>query len=216
MTYHCTEKRFLKDITQHQMKVTSDDGTHRHITFSNNGSSTYHFELITWPGYLCITGDCGTYVFRRITDMFEFFRIDGNDFNHNKNGLSINPGYWAKKLEAEDGGGKHGKEWSSDKFEQAVKEHFHNRFPEEQHDDLTEADKLSKTEIWEEIKTWVLSSSSDEHEAVAAVNSFDTNSFQFDDFWERDTTDYTFHYLWCCYAIAWGIQQYDKYKGVSK
>ena len=23
---------------------------------------------------------------------------------------------------------------------------------------------------------------------------------------------YTFHYLWCCYALAWGINQYDDHR----
>jgi hypothetical protein len=25
-------------------------------------------------------------------------------------------------------------------------------------------------------------------------------------------TRFTFHFLWCCYALAWGINMYDKSK----
>jgi hypothetical protein len=29
------------------------------------------------------------------------------------------------------------------------------------------------------------------------------------DLWGHDFTEYTFRFLWCCYALAWGIQRYD-------
>ena len=35
--------------------------------------------------------------------------------------------------------------------------------------------------------------------------------FEFRDFWETNLCDYTFHFTWCCYALAWGIQQYDQH-----
>jgi hypothetical protein len=101
MNNDCTEQQFLSNVKNHTMKIIKDDDLHRHISFSNNGSNIYRFDLITWPGSLCIDGDCGTYVFRRITDMFEFFRVDDHDFNKNRDGgLSINTGYWGEKLTA--------------------------------------------------------------------------------------------------------------------
>jgi hypothetical protein len=42
------------------------------------------------------------------------------------------------------------------------------------------------------------------------IRNFD--AFEFSDFWEHDLTEYTYHYIWCCYAIAWGIAEYDKAK----
>jgi hypothetical protein len=36
--------------------------------------------------------------------------------------------------------------------------------------------------------------------------------FAFSDFWEHDLTDFTNRYTWCCYALAWGVSQYDKAK----
>lgn len=53
-----------------------EDGIYRHIRFRQPGTMCMHFDLITWPGYLCYTGDMGTYVFTRLADMFEFFRTD--------------------------------------------------------------------------------------------------------------------------------------------
>ena len=72
----CPEAIFLRDVAEHEMIVVRDDGVHRHIRFKKPGTSCMHFDLITWPGYLCYTGDMGTYVFSRLTDMFEFFRTD--------------------------------------------------------------------------------------------------------------------------------------------
>lgn len=83
------QEEFLKSVSEHKMTVLLDRGTHRHLHFSN-GSFNQHFILTTWPGYLCISGDMGCYVFRRLKDMFCFFRGEG-----------INVQYWAEKCEAE-------------------------------------------------------------------------------------------------------------------
>ena len=32
----------------------------------------------------------------------------------------------------------------------------------------------------------------------------------FQDWWKVDTDDYSFRFLWCCYALAWGVQKYDE------
>lgn len=69
-----TEETFLADVAAHQIHVLRDDGVHRHIRFKRPGTYCMQFDLITWPGYLCYTGDMGTYVFNRLEDMFEFFR----------------------------------------------------------------------------------------------------------------------------------------------
>ena len=95
----CTEKRFLDNVAHHDMTILRNDGVDRHLRFRKPGTIIYGFDLITWPGHLCITGDCGTYVFSRVDDMFCFFRMSINDFNHHKDrAVNINPGYWGEKL----------------------------------------------------------------------------------------------------------------------
>ena len=32
-----------------------------------------------------------------------------------------------------------------------------------------------------------------------------------DFFMDHTCEEYTYHFVWCCYAIAWGISEYDKY-----
>jgi hypothetical protein len=93
-------EEFIKDVSQHKMQILRDDGLYRHIRFKRENTSCYYFDLITWPGALCYTGDMGTFVFSRIPDMFEFFRTDGEKGAD----LRINPGYWSEKLLAVDGG----------------------------------------------------------------------------------------------------------------
>lgn len=114
-----TAGRFAKDAEHHQMTVLHDDGLYRHLRFVRTApnaktgnverSSSYWFELVTWPGRLTVTGDCGTYTFARLDDMFEFFRGD-----------RINPGYWAEKVQGE----TQLKKYSEDLFRQRVTEYI--------------------------------------------------------------------------------------------
>ena len=86
-------ERFMEDTAHHKMEVLIDNGLYRHLKFTNNGSSIYRFDIHTWPGFLCVCGDMGTYVFQRLDDMFEFFRSTDAT-------LRINPHYWAEKCQA--------------------------------------------------------------------------------------------------------------------
>lgn len=196
------EARFLNDIARHKMEIKKDDGIYRHIRFSREGSCVYRFDLITWPGHLCYTGDMGTYVFSRINDMFDFFIMDKNDFNNDKNKkLNVNPGYWTQKALSKD---KYHEieEYSSELFEEAIKEYFDSYFEDEENE-------VEKNECWEEIKNDVLFYSEESEEtAMKKATDFEYNGFEFEDFWENDVKDYTFHYIWGLYAIVWGILQY--------
>ena len=60
--------RFKRDIAEHAVTVIRNDGVNRHIRLSKPGTGCYHFDLVTWPGILCYTGDMGTFVFQRLTE----------------------------------------------------------------------------------------------------------------------------------------------------
>ena len=205
MSDQCTEQRFLEDIAKHKMSIIRDDGVNRHVRFKREGSSTYLFDLITWPGYLCYCGDMGTYVFRRIEDMFEFFRTDRGDFNFNKNGLSINPGYWGEKLESVSRFGEGFKAYSQDKFKSIINERVESYI-------LDEEKSTESADSLKEAVDDVLSCCEFEHDARQAANDFEHEGFSFHDFWESDLTEYTYHFIWCCYALAWAVKQYDEAK----
>lgn len=105
---------FTKDISTHAMTVLLYNGLYRHAKFKKPTDSWHHwFEIITWPGCLTINGDMGTWTFSRIEDMFSFFRC--------RNGLSINPAYWAEKLQSGSSGGyRQAKEFSMEDFSERL------------------------------------------------------------------------------------------------
>lgn len=206
MTYELNEKSFLADVAKHEMTILRDDGVNRHVRFSCNGSSNMRFDLITWSGYLCYCGDMGTYVFSRIDDMFQFFRTDRRYFNFNKSGLSINKSYWGEKLQAESTFGEGYKKYSQDKFKKIINEIVENHIFDSE---LSEDDA---NELRDEINSDVIDNSEFEYQARESANEFKHNGFELTDFWEYDLTDYTHHYVWCCYALAWGIEKYDETK----
>lgn len=222
--YACTEQQFLKNISQHAMTVLRDDGVHRHIRFKRPDSSSYWFDLVTWNGSLCIDGDMGTYVFRRLDDMFEFFRTD-RDWMRADATLAINPSYWGEKLQATANFGQF-MQFSEERFRRCVKEQFdswcESEGPEDrvdEPDDIAEFTAL-KNELWDEIEDEVLAHASDgETRAIDAAVSFESNvapDFNFDSAWEWRCQDFTYHFIWCCYAIAWGVKTYDDAKATTK
>jgi hypothetical protein len=216
MTYQCTEEKFLKDISAHEMIVIRDDGINRHIRFKKPGTGCMHFDLITWPGYLCYTGDMGTYVFQRLEDMFEFFRTDRKYSLRDGATLSINPSYWGEKLQSVD---RHGgyEEFDKDKFTAVINSYRVNWMREYRHI----LDKDERRELWEAVEQDVLWSLDDhEQSAFIAANSFshrvNGKNFAFDDLWEHRLNSYTYRFIWCCYALAWGIEQYDNELSIEK
>lgn len=211
--YTCTEDQFFKDTAQHVMTVIRDDGVHRHLRFrkARLAGSEYWFDLITWPGSLCIDGDMGTYVFRRLDDMFEFFRTDREWLTRDGRKLGINPGYWAEKLQAMPEKGV--KEFDEALFDSNIKERLTTWIKD--HRDSTSAE--DRRELWDAVMDDVIGADGDDRKQIAAydfhhrVNS--RHTFSFEDFWETNVKRYTFHFIWCCYAIAWGVKTYDEAKG---
>ncbi len=208
---------FDKDTANHVMEVIRDEGVNRHIRFRKPGTMCKHFDLITWDGCLCYTGDMGTFVFRRLEDMFQFFRTDGG---------RINLGYWSEKLIAMECSGRHSwnsvEEFDSNKFTAIVNEIRLGWVREaKRNGELT---KDQRRELWEAVENDVLYRVDDGPElAYADANKFNwraddhkinpvARQYQFIDFWEHDCTEYTHHFVWCCYAIAWAIGVYDKSK----
>lgn len=207
---NCTEERFLKDVAEHIMVVVRDDGVHRHIRFQKPGTRCMHFDLITWPGHLCYTGDMGTYVFSRLEDMFEFFRTDRREGGK----LGINLGYWSEKLLAVDSNGRRGgsaTEFDADRFRAVINEYRLEWVRENRH----RTTKDERRELWEEIDRDVLGELDNSGQAAMTAAyrfsySTDHAAFEFADLFEHDFERFTYHFVWCCYALAWGIAMYDR------
>ncbi len=187
------QDRFLNDIANHSMSIVRDDGVYRHLVFSNNGSSVFRFELITWPGYLAYTGDMGAFVFSRLNDMFEFFRNGRGE---------INPSYWAEKVVAEN---RHDgiEKFSIDEFRENVLGSTRS------HLSLTDDEEIPE-EIMEEIEP--LLSAEDWIDAICSIRDFRSDKIDFNDWWEFNNNRYSYSFIWCCRALVWAIDTYDAFK----
>lgn len=210
--HQVTEDDFLTRVKDHQLHIFHDEGIYRHLRFKAPGTSNRYFDIVTFPGRLCYVGDMGAYTFTRLHDMFEFFRTDVREKGDTK--LGINTGYWAEKVEAADKTDGI-EEFDEDRFREVI-----NGYRMEWIRDGARNRTLTKEErreLWEAVEDEVLSAASDgQHEALDAANGFNhkigRHSFEFTDFWDHDFTRYSYRFVWCCYAIAWGIQQYDEAK----
>jgi hypothetical protein len=234
--------RFAADVAQHQMTTLHDDGLYRHLRFMRvapspktskpERSSSYWFELVTWPGSLTVNGDCGSFTFSRTEDMFEFFR-----------GGRINPQYWAEKVRGE----TRLRRYSGERFREHVMDDVRER--EADHPGLTEA---AEREIFGDGSQWNTEHEEGAREALDGFTFGDTfeaecrcgeqrsdfpayedarlwlaahvrekatghwarrittiEGFRFTDTWEWELGDWDWQYLWCCHAIQRGIWQYD-------
>jgi hypothetical protein len=193
--------RFAKDVAQHVMTIEADNGVHRCLRFARPGSGAYAFRLVTWPGHLYVGGDCDDFVFARLTDMFEFFRSD-----HGR----INLGYWAEKLTAADKNGGYHK-FDADTF-RAVIVHGYRSWLRSYGDEMADADERRwvRSRIRDEVLAFA---DGNDVEAYNAASGFKVGGrYVFPDFWDNDLREYTYGFVWACYAIVWGIAQYDAAK----
>jgi hypothetical protein len=209
-------RMFAADVAEHRMIVALDHGLHRHLVFQRRRHSwNGHFELITAPGSLTITGDRGAHVFRRDTDMFAFFR--GYRY-----GYGINASYWAEKLPDY---GRSVQVYSQAAFEQHLDELL---------DDLAAEYRYELLEWRAEVNEYGADAAGDKpqmperlreaRELIADARHYGNLSYRegadelrheleraeaASDTWEWNVEDYDFSFLWCLHAIAWGVRQYD-------
>lgn len=182
------EEQFVKNTAEHVLTVKHDDGVYRHLLFRSPKASYYWFELVTWPGALTISGDMGTFTFRREEDMFGFFGTKG----------AIDLRYWAEKEQ----GSQEVEEYSAQFFEQQVRQAYAEWLEWE---NPSVADATAASEAVEAL----LHGPEDIREAHDALYNFvGAGGFELTDTWEWELRDYTFRFVWCCLAIRWGIRQY--------
>jgi hypothetical protein len=226
MTYELTEASFLKDVATHEMQQLRDDGVYRHLRFKRPDTTCMYFDLVTWPGVLCYTGDMGTFVFTRLRDMFEFFRTD-REYAQRRGDrqLFVNHGYWSEKLVAVDGQRHSG---SAMEFSEALLRAYVNETRLGWIREARASGSLSRDErrdLWEEVDHEVLDRLDDDGEQAAylALRDFRWRpsrptrapEFEFTDFWDHEFRQYTHAFQWCCFALDWGIEQYDRAKEVA-
>ncbi|MBQ0398054.1 hypothetical protein J7S99_10625 [Providencia rettgeri] len=213
--YDNAKRHFQSETKDHQMFIIHEDGLYRHVRFKKPKTSAYHFDLVTYPGYLVFSGDMGTWVFSRLNDMFDFF-----------NGDNINTGYWAEKLQHGAGGGRDiAKEYSQEETEKCLNGLFNDWVKE---NELTSDDGSTPEEIkqykleYEHHKSELndlLRNSDEEYSMIEAIQNISNGGFDYSPFeetWDLICKDYSHHYLWACFAIQWGINKYKNNKVAIK
>lgn len=204
--------RFVGEVARHQLTVIRDNGIYRHLRFKRPGSIAYYFDLVTWPGYLAVTGDMGTWTFSRIDDMFEFFT--DSHFGHRESFL-INPGYWSEKFEAGAGRGRRESpcyEFDARAFDEGLQQwldaYLEDCDDEDAADEAREAirelkgnDFPTENDAYHAVNDALFPSGVSTYEIMEGMGSLQT---------------YSHHYLWICYAIVWGIERYRSAKLVER
>lgn len=224
-------ERFASDTTEHELTILRDDGPYRHLRFAKPGTGMYHFELITWPGYLTIVGDMGSgHTFRRTDDMFAFFRAKSG-----WNSGLIDPQYWAEKLATDRDSTQ---TYSEEKFlrevaevlaeyeagfEDVAAEHArklaeyqaaspYERYPYSKSGPHDPGELKTPAELREQLKMWQDDGETTfEEGARQLLAEWESCGAVFDTY-EWDLTEYDWSYLWACNAIQWGIGRYDAAK----
>ncbi|MBX9150041.1 hypothetical protein [Rhodococcus qingshengii] len=196
MTRAMTPKEwFDRDTAEHQMTILHDDGVYRHVRFAQPGTSMMHWDLVTWPGHLCIDGDLDSFTFSREHDMFGFFAMDRG---------RINPHYWAEKITNRS---VQTRVYEPDKAKARIIE----AFLEQRHLMSAPAGPAWRSLREEVLDEFTLGDESLIRDALARWSFTDVDSserWEFSDTWEWDLREWDYHYLMACYAIAWGIQKY--------
>lgn len=179
-------KRFVQDTAEHKMTVLKDDGLYRHLRFQKPGSWYFGFDLVTWPGFLAMTGDMGEFLFSRVPDMIEFFSGRTGDPNFY---------YWTQKLLAPRP--EHVREFRPEKFRQAVLDILGDRWENDR-------------KLREDVECCVLAFEDDgEHEAIRnAIEFRHKGDNPFAHIYEHNLKELEFGYQWALYAIAWGVDVY--------
>lgn len=213
------QTRFLSDVAEHRLKIIREDGAYRHLRMQEPGNSCYYYDIITWPGYLTVTGDMGTWTFSRTYDMFRFFGGWTGE---------INTGYWSEKLEAGAGRSAYSilaQNYDHEAFCTSMKEWLSDYLidddepePDVDWDDESEEPDSDKARIRETVRDLCREDYGNDQVAYNAVNEADWPECV--DVWGlcADITckTYTAHFRWILFAITWAISKYHNTKLVDK
>lgn len=197
-----TAEQFLSDVRDFQMEIKLDQGVYRHVYFGDPKTCNMSFSLTTWPGFLCMSGDMGEFVFERLEDMFQFFRA-GTE--HRKaQAVYTNPGYWGEKLRA---GSSPKEDFDRDTFVQSMIRSFRESFP---------PGEPGRWETWRDLKDQMRFQDWEEDYRSALGFAYGFMDWEdnclFADPHEWASTVDNPRYIWACHAISWGVNLYWKTK----
>ena len=186
-------ERIENDLRHHVVTVMHSEGLYRHWRCAKTGTGLMRFDIITWPGSLCYTGDMGEYLFQRTPDMVAFMR-----------GSCMSYEYAAEKCLAHDGWMK---EWSEESFREVLAERLKEAEDDEGMVTVHRHGKRVKESVQEHIDDIVseYENYSSENDAMKAM--YESGLWDGADM--PDCKELSFHFLWCLHAIKWFIGKID-------
>lgn len=179
------KERIVNDLAEHTITLLHSHGMYRHWRCQKPGTWNLGFDIVTWPGSLCYTGDMGDYLFQRTTDMVAFMRRSCMDY-----------GYAAQKCVAHD---NQLKEWREEVFREVLTQRWEDA-------DEDRKDAVSE-KIGEILDDYAIYDSP--HDAVKAM--YESGLWDGGDM--PSCEDYTIHFLWALHAIKWFCDNVDTAKG---
>jgi hypothetical protein len=190
---------FQRDTRNHRLHIIHEGGPDnlvRYLRADRDGSSIYHFNIVTWPGYLSITGDMGSFTFARTRDMFEFFG-EGR----------INPGYWSEKLQQPGNADAVALKFDSEACTQALRDDLRGWLPCASNEQRKKIIPVARELFERQFDSM--------EEALIGIDEetrYCGGEHPWTDFWEHRCTSYRYDFLWCCHAITWAAKRYRQIK----
>lgn len=181
------KRRIEADLKDHVITAIHACGMHRHYRCQKPGTWCMGFDVVTWPGSLCFTGDMGDFLFQRTEDMIAFMR-----------GSCMSYGYAAEKCVAHDG---RLREWSEELFRKALDDRLKDFDEDDGQISIMRQGRIRKESVAEKVKEIIaeFSEYSDRHSAEKAMYE----SGLFDGCDMPNCEEYTFRFLWCLHAMKW-------------
>jgi hypothetical protein len=194
---------FQRDTRNHDLHIIHEGGPDnlvRYLRADRDGSSIYHFNIVTWPGYLSITGDMGSFTFARTRDMFNFFG-EGR----------INEGYWSEKLQHPGGADAVAMEFDAEACSDHIRDDFRQWF--------ADADRDARKAIIPIARELMARQFDSMEEALHGIDdetrywdSAEHGDHPWCEFWDHRCMGYRYDFLWCCHAITWAVKRYRQIK----
>lgn len=184
-----------RGLAEHTIEVKHMDEMYRHWRCQKPGTLVMHFDIVTWPGYLCYNGDMGEYLFCRTNDMIAFMR-----------GSAMSYSYAAEKCVAHDG---RLKEFREESFNEILDDLLEEIREEEREEFVTvmRHGRKIKESIPEKVQE--IRRRYNEYSIPADAEKAMYESGIWDGCDLPSCKEYTYHFLWCLHAIAYFINKLD-------
>jgi hypothetical protein len=175
------EERIAHDLREHAITVRHSHGFYRHWRCQKPDSWNMGFDIVTWPGSLCYSGDMGDYLFQRTEDMVPFMRS-----------VCMSYVYAAEKCVA-----GITREWSEERFREVLAE----RLKEGSEFTVYRHGKRETASVEEAVAEI-------EREYANYETRYDAEKAMYESgLWDGgdmpSCEDYTYRFLWCLHAIHW-------------